>query len=106
MRFDCLDDPDGPSNPSKARVSLEGGLEGITLELGEGDDIGNLESLCALDGCALEDGAHESSTIDGLDCPTGPSVEPGIDVGGIRVCFAVISSRLIPDLILNCVWPR
>ena len=92
---------DGPLNPSNARVSLEGDREGVILELVEGCEIGELDALCALEGCALE-----SCAIDVLDCPTGPSLEPGIDVGGIRVCFAVMSSRLIPDLILNCVWPR
>ena len=106
MRFDLLDGSVDPSNPSKARVSLEGDLEGDTLELVRGSDVGDLESLCALDCCALDGCAHESSTIDGLDSPTGPSLEPGIEVGVARVCFAATSSRLTPGLTLNCVWPR
>ena len=79
MRLELLDGSVDLLNPSKARLSLEND-EPRPLELVDGGDAGELESLCALDGCALEVGAHESSTIDGFESPTGPSVEPGIEV--------------------------
>ena len=80
MRFALLDGSVDRSNPSKARLSFESGLDGETLELVDGGDVGELESLCALDCCALECCTPESSTIDGLESPTGPSLEPGIEV--------------------------
>ena len=80
MRFELLDGSVVFSNPCKARLSFESGFGCETLELVDGGDVGELESLCALDCCALECCTPGSSTIDGFEFPTGPSVEPGIEV--------------------------
>ena len=80
MRFELLDWSVVLSNPCKARLIFESGFDCETLELVDGGDVGELESLCALDGCALECCTLGSSTIDGFEAPTGPSVEPGIEV--------------------------
>ena len=80
MRFELLDWSVVLSNPCKARLIFESGFDCETLELVDGGDVGELESLCALDCCALECCTLESSTIEGLESPTGPSVEPGIEV--------------------------
>ena len=79
MRLELLDGSVDLSNPSKARLSLEND-EPRPLELVDGGDAGELESLCAPDCCALDGCTLESSTIDGFESPTGPSVEPGIEV--------------------------
>ena len=105
LRFGLLEGNDIPSNPSNALLSLEAGFDGEPLELEDGRDV-KFESLCeslceslrarvpcALEGCTLESGI--------IELPTGPSVEPGIDVSIVLECLAMTSSRLIPALILN-----